>query len=192
MQYISPIPIEHTFTLTSDIFLKQLSYNINDFINSNCYFKNVIIAKDYRNNFYTDVDVHLSQKFSNNKTTFKEDIFICNVIFNIDDYHDNLPDYNHDYPTCIELEDIVIDSFTKRWFEVESVILNKTNPNDNYIITYHLKSSDEKEIYLSEEKLSFYINNNIFHHVPFRKPDNTIVDILNKTIKQHTKEATNT
>lgn len=188
MQYISPIPIEHTFTLTSDILLKQLTYNIHNFQNSNCYFKNVIIAKDYRNNFYTDVDIHLSQKFSNSETTFEEDTFICNTIFTLDDYYDNLPDYNHNYPTCIDIEDIVIDSFTRRWFEVEAVILNRNNPNDNYTITYHLKASDEKEIHLSEEKLSFYIQNNIFHHIPFRKSDNTVIDVLNKIINHPMKE----
>lgn len=169
MQYISPIPIEHPFTLTSDILWKQHVPNAHNFLNAECYFKNVIIAKDHQDNFYTDVDIHTTKPFTNNKTTFKENTFVCSAIFNLDNYYNNLPDYNQHFPTCIELEDIVIDSFTGRWFEITSIVLSKEIPDSKYTITYNLQSSDNKQIRLSEEKLSFYLNSNIFIYKPFKK-----------------------
>ena len=160
MKYIAPAPIGKPFTLTQNILSLHspicTHHQYDQYINKQCIITELIIYQDNVTFSYPEVYI----------PTQSHPKHIDPFTLKPNDYYQN-PSLAQYIPTLLEIEDVVIDSFTRRWFTVQSCFILFID--NKYEISYHLESSDNQELTISEEKLKFYIDNNIFYHAQFRK-----------------------
>lgn len=149
MIYVSKYALGDKFTIER---LKLTEY---DYIPENikCYVSHIIALE-------TNYIIQLS--VAEDYLEYKKDDFLMHIYYCIEDYYKE-PEFAQTYPTYLEIQDVIIDSFTKRWFELESIEVDYKNG-----IEYFFKSSDGKEINYKEEKIRFYIKNNIFKLIRYK------------------------
>lgn len=67
-------------------------------------------------------------------------------------------------PLYLNEHDIIIDSFTKRWYKVQMVSFYK----ENSYVDYYFISSDDKQLIMSQDQLIFYVQNKIFEVIRYQ------------------------
>lgn len=95
------------------------------------------------------------------------------VDHSIDDCYKNLS-LVHTLSTCANIHDVIIDDYTRRFFEIKRIIA--TYKNGKMDIRYCTQSSnpDDDTITFTEDKLKFFIDNNIYRHAKWNMPDTPV------------------
>lgn len=107
MIYVSKYAIGDEFTIER---LKLTGY---DYVPENikCYVSHIVALE-------TNYIIQLS--VAEDYLEYKKDDFLMHIYYYIEDYYKE-PKFAQTYHTFLNIQDVIIDSFTKRWFELESI-----------------------------------------------------------------------
>ena len=165
MKYLSDYALGEEFIITPQI-AEKLGNNFTNFLNAKCYVEMIdISSQDYM------VAIKLSEDYIDaTGYIHKQDKYINTVEYTIDDYYKN-QNLIHTIPSCANVNDVIIDAFTRRFFEIKRIIATYENGKVN--ITYCTKSSnpDDDTVCFTEDKLKFFIDNNIYRHAKWDMSD---------------------
>lgn len=151
------------------------------------------------------IDISLLKDFVNKdkNKTYEKGERIVTLEYTIFNY---IPEIVHMLPTCVDVQDIIIDDFAHSFFEIDSILAEYDNETGMANITYFLKLStpifsmsntnvetreNENIIYVTEEKLKFLMDNNLVKHIPWDNKDNKIEMREETVITTDTEEQSN-
>lgn len=158
MKYLSDYTLGEEFIVTPEI-AEKLGYDFSNYLNAKCYVEMIDISS--RSNLAI---IRLSADYTDAiGDTHEQNGLVDIVNHSIDDCDKNLS-LVHTLSTCADIHDVIIDDYTRRFFEIKRIIA--TYENGKIDIRYCTQSSnpDDDTIIFTEDKLKFFIGNNIYRH----------------------------
>lgn len=161
MKYLSDYALGAEFIVTPQI-AEKLKLQPNKYLNARCRVYQIRIETNE-----SLVDIILST----DKHTYGYTVSESKTLeYTIDDYYKN-QNLIHTISTCANVYDVIIDEYSRRFFEIYRISL--INKDHQQYILYHAHSSnpDDNTIIFSEDKLKFFIDNKIYRHVKWGMSD---------------------
>lgn len=165
MKYLSNYALGEEFIVTQEI-AEKLKLQPNKYLNAKCYVEMIDIGSE--NHMAV---IRLSEDYIDAIGNIHEQKDLVGIVeYTTDDYYQN-QNLLHTISTCANIHDVIIDAFTRRFFEIKRIIATYENGKVN--ITYCTKSSnpDDDTVCFTEDKLKFFIDNNIYRHAKWNMSD---------------------
>lgn len=158
MKYLSDYALGEKFIVTPQI-AEMLGYPFTQYLNAKCYVDEIRIGivKSY-------ASIALLEDYNDGQVKRSKYHTITTFSYTIDDYYKN-QNLVHAIPTCASIHDVIIDEYSRKFFEIYCVSAVYKNGKPN--IRYYTNSSspnDDDTITFTEDKLKFFIDNNIYRH----------------------------
>lgn len=165
MKYLSDYALGEEFIVTQEI-AEKLGSDFTYRLNAKCYVEMIDISS--KNHMAV---IRLSEDYIDAIGNIHEQKDLVDVVqYTTDDYYQN-QNLLHTISTCANIHDVIIDEFTRRFFEIKRIVATYESGKIDIMYCTDSSNPNDDTITFTEDKLKFFIDNNIYRHAKWNMSD---------------------